>query len=586
MIKTQNKRTQEMIPTQLQNDERIIRVAFSSETPVPRDYDGEIYNEILAHNPDSIDFTRLNNNAAVLWMHDAEQHIGSVVRAWLDTDGVARADIKLTSTELANEKWQMIQDGTLSKISVGYSIDSYRFQGRDLICNWSPYEISFVSIPADDSVGVGRSLDIPEEEQSNVEETPEDSSEINSEERTEVTDESTEQVETDSAEPDETVEVTEQEISTEPTSEETRTLEINALSRTFNVPENIRDSALKTNISVSEFRERILAETLNKTEKENSQFKDEKRDMKINEMINGLVAGNTDGITFGKRGAKIKPEQIRAAVATNTTTAASMITDEVLYDSFVDILRGSSVLSKLPIQVFGGLTSNVSIPVLSDDYSWSIIAEGAAPTDQAANFGSVEFKPQIFAGSCAATKTLLLSSPQSANVISQTMTKSAAAKLETLILTDVATNAPVVTMSGTTYDYGDVVEAIYGLASNGVNMADIVAVCSPDVMAELQQVVVADNTAAKFLLENGMIANLIPAMASSRVPAGTFMIGSFDQYGIGEWEGIELDYDDTTLRSSGGVVFRIFAGIDYHILNTKAFANIKLGAATVQATKK
>jgi hypothetical protein len=53
----------------------------------------------------------------------------------------------------------MIQEGIRPKISVGYNIRDYYLDGNNLIITkWEPYEISSVSTPADNSVGVGRSL--------------------------------------------------------------------------------------------------------------------------------------------------------------------------------------------------------------------------------------------------------------------------------------------------------------------------------------------------------------------------------------------------------------------------------------------
>ena len=51
---------------ELNEEERTIEFPFSSETPVNRGLLGE---EILVHREDSIDFSRLNASAPLLWMH-------------------------------------------------------------------------------------------------------------------------------------------------------------------------------------------------------------------------------------------------------------------------------------------------------------------------------------------------------------------------------------------------------------------------------------------------------------------------------------------------------------------------------------
>ncbi|EAA8311630.1 hypothetical protein DSF51_21045, partial [Salmonella enterica subsp. enterica serovar Sarajane] len=82
----------------------------------------------------------------------------------------------------------MIQEGILSHISIGYNIYDYRMEGNNIIVtNFEIYELSFVTVPADETVGIGRALgcddqihDVLEDE---LEETHEDES-LNSTEDT------------------------------------------------------------------------------------------------------------------------------------------------------------------------------------------------------------------------------------------------------------------------------------------------------------------------------------------------------------------------------------------------------------------
>ena len=63
-------------------DERSMEFPFSSEYPVSR-YFGS---EILSHNMESANLSRLNDGAPLLYNHDPDRMIGVVERAWIDGD--------------------------------------------------------------------------------------------------------------------------------------------------------------------------------------------------------------------------------------------------------------------------------------------------------------------------------------------------------------------------------------------------------------------------------------------------------------------------------------------------------------------
>jgi HK97 family phage major capsid protein/HK97 family phage prohead protease len=143
---------------QLSEDDRTIEFPFSSEYPVAR-YFG---NEVLSHEDRSADLSRLNDGAPLLFNHDPNRVVGVVERAWIDGDkkrGYAR--VKFSRNAFAQEVLADVRDGVLRNVSFGYQIDNMeqRNDGDFVAVNWAPYEVSVVSIPADPTVGVGRSLE-------------------------------------------------------------------------------------------------------------------------------------------------------------------------------------------------------------------------------------------------------------------------------------------------------------------------------------------------------------------------------------------------------------------------------------------
>lgn len=147
-----------------QGNERKFTLSFSSEKPVSRWFG----NEILDHSPEAVDLSRLNQIGCVLFNHNRDCVIGKVTRAWVELNR-AYAEIEIDDDDFSDTIFRKIQGGTLKGVSVGYSIDVIeevkenaissdgRFKGPCTIAKrWTPFEISVVSVPADETVGIGR----------------------------------------------------------------------------------------------------------------------------------------------------------------------------------------------------------------------------------------------------------------------------------------------------------------------------------------------------------------------------------------------------------------------------------------------
>jgi HK97 family phage major capsid protein/HK97 family phage prohead protease len=140
------------------DDERSIEFPFSSEYPVAR-YFG---NEVLQHDERSVDLARLNDSAPLLFNHDPNRVIGVVERAWIDGKKKrGYVNVRFSRNAFAQEVLADVRDGVLRNVSFGYAINDMeqRGSGDFVATSWAPYEVSVVSIPADPTVGVGRSFE-------------------------------------------------------------------------------------------------------------------------------------------------------------------------------------------------------------------------------------------------------------------------------------------------------------------------------------------------------------------------------------------------------------------------------------------
>jgi HK97 family phage major capsid protein len=151
----------------LDTKNRTVQMSFSSTTPILRSREGsdgkpEPYYEILSHTPDSIADARLKSGAVPFLLdHDKARIAGKILDYSVDNDkGVATAKISRSAT--GQEFMQDAQDGIRTEVSVGYYPKELKLTGMRggvkefTVSRWEPYEISSVGVPADYSVGIGR----------------------------------------------------------------------------------------------------------------------------------------------------------------------------------------------------------------------------------------------------------------------------------------------------------------------------------------------------------------------------------------------------------------------------------------------
>lgn len=145
---------------------RTVELAFSSELEVERWFGVEI----LDHDQTSIRLDRLRDGGALLVNHDWNDQVGVVESVTVGDDRRGRAVVRFGKSERANEIFQDITDGIRKHVSVGYRVLGAKLEETrgDLdvyrVNDWEPFEISIVSVPADTTVGVGRSMENPQEE--------------------------------------------------------------------------------------------------------------------------------------------------------------------------------------------------------------------------------------------------------------------------------------------------------------------------------------------------------------------------------------------------------------------------------------
>lgn len=616
------------------NDESLeVEIAFMSEEPVQRDFgDGAIYNEILITTPESVDLSRLNTGAPLLFQHDHMRLIGTIVNARIDEDRVGRATVRFSSVGEGLTRFAQVKEGVLTKVSVGYRILEYRIDGDDLLVTRTlPTEISFVSVPADNNVGVGRSLNsnvelteeshkMDQEDNKEVElekeldtevEEVKSEDEVDSEVRAddEVEDESDEDEER-AEETDEDVEALQREVEEaerklksdvqkrelqkklnkinaerKALNDAERKAEITAIAEAFNVDAT---DALNNNTSVEKFKEEVSKRS------EKSNLNKEVKNMKKN-VIEATVRSIKDVAALDdlerseKGGFLISPSDLNLGRAdTTTVTAAGVV--ETAYDSdFIRPLLAESILGRLPIEVITGVEGRTfTIPKLTSIdslASFKFYAEGEAIEESVANFSQITLAPKKFGGAIPVTRSLLLTGPNAARWVQEAMVENLRNSLEVQMFNtiDAAATQVETAASGAISDT-DIEGAIQKLAEANIRIQDCVAIVSPAVYAKLRLTPFLSNVAgvamAQGMREVGQqyLLEEIPLMVSNFAPEDGILMGNFRFFAIANWTGAYIDVDTTTHRARDVIVYRSTHYLDTVVKHPEAFVKLTIKA--------
>ncbi|HEI9001023.1 TPA: phage major capsid protein [Citrobacter koseri] len=569
---------------------RTVELSFASETPVEREINGTLYNEILLCNPENVVLSRLNDGSPVLVEHDPLRQVGIVENARVDMDKVCRATVRFSTLGSAQTIFGMIVEGIRPKISVGYNIRDYYFEGNNLIVTrWEPYEISSVSTPADISVGIGRSLN------SNNEINLEDHQFMEEQENKEIVEEQPEAIEEEviTQEVKEVDTEAERSLSIETIVdavkeslnkdvEEKRVRELQSISGVLGIN---TEEAIKNGVSVEEFKRSLNKEiqSIDKDIKMTQKSLIEQGLRSLKGEVNEL-----DSFEKGTRGYNANMnEMVRSTANTTSTVTAAGLVKEQQSDSYIRELLARTVLGQLPVTVFGGLAGlgNFSIPVANGmTPAARFYGEDEAVEDGFESFTKITLKPKMFAAGIKITKAMLLSNAATERYVTDELLRQCADGLEKAVFAQLSTTVPVVeTEEVGVITEADVQAAIEVLGTANVDVNRCVAIVHPAMLAKLRQYAVLGNTAAVSAVAGHRyemwLCDEVKVIESTFVDQDTVLIGDFSELIFANWnDGQELDFDDTTYRSAQTIAIRSFQYLDTAIAHEESFVQIKLKA--------
>lgn len=135
----------------------VLRFSVASEEPYKRWWG----TEILGCTEEECNLARFKSGrASYLFNHGYDKYLGVIVDAFFENSRLY-VDVKFATHAMAKQVCGDIKAGFLPNTSIGYIIGDWRETSKEeyRITEWEPFEASTVTVPADATVGHGRSLD-------------------------------------------------------------------------------------------------------------------------------------------------------------------------------------------------------------------------------------------------------------------------------------------------------------------------------------------------------------------------------------------------------------------------------------------
>ena len=594
---------------------RTFEFPFSSEYPVKR-YFG---NEILSHEDGAADLSRLNDGGAVLFNHNMDKPIGVVESAYIGEDKRGYAKIRFSRSKFASEILEDVKDGILRGISFGYSINDMDETSDGMLArSWSVHELSVVTVPADPTIGFGRSLISPSQGNSITMEDKSPQQEIISAEESaspsvRTMEESTKET---AVEAEKSVEIDiKAEVQRAIDENNARTAAITSLCREFGKygAEELTDSLIKSNKSPAEAKAAILDLVKNKAEAVNTPIRS--TDMSTNEVgldqkeikrfsflraLNAL-ANPTDrqaqeAAAFEREvsdaaskkyekpanGILVPNEVLQRDLNVGTATAGgNLVPTELLAGSFIDILRKRMAVMATNPTMLTGLSGNVSIPRMTSTSTAYFVGESGAPTESQQAFDQVNMTPKTIGAFVDYSRRLLLqSSIDVETMIRDDIAKVIATKLDNAaIYGSGSSNEPlgikdttgVGTSTITTFGtFAEYIALETDVAAANADVANMYYLINASARGALKSTEKATNT-GQFVFENNEI-NGYPAIVSNQLANNDVLFGDFSQFVIGMWSGLDLTVDPYANATSGSVRIIALQDVDFAVKQPTAFS--------------
>lgn len=579
---------------------RTATLAFSSEAPVER-YWGI---EILDHSTKSMRVGRLASGGPLLMDHDTRDHVGVIESVQISADRVARAVVRFGRSARAEEVFRDVVDGIRRNVSVGYVIHEARLEGEQngvqafRVTDWEPYEISLVAVPADASVGVGRSAEpvISSLETTMNTETPaptaDNSAAIGADQ------------------------------------ERKRSTEILAIAKQYagRGLDELAGKAIQSGMSVDQFRAAAM-DKLASAPKPTAEIGMNQQELKRYSLVNALnfLANPNDARARQRAAFELECSQAAAEVrgkpsqgmlipfdilsrslqqrdlnVGTPTAGGNLVATELLSGSFIELLRNAMVIDRLGTQMLTGLVGNIAIPGQSGAATAYWVTEGNAPTESQQTLRQVPMSPKtVGAFTDISRKLLLQSSIDVEGFVQRDLATVLGLAIQAVAIQGGGSNEPTGILA--TAGIGDVAGGTNGAAPTWANIVELesdVSVANADVgsLAYLTNARVRGRLKTTYedgpgsgirVWQNGNtplngyaagVTNAVPSNLTKGTANGicsAIIFGNFADLIIGMWGGLDLMVDPYSNSTSGTVRVVALQDVDVAVRNAVSFSAMR-----------
>ena len=503
-------------------EDGLIELAVSSEVP----YERWFGIEILSHAPGAVDLSRLSgNDHPLLLNHCTDDQIGVLLDPMIGDDRVLRCKAKFSRASEAQEIAQDVADGIRQLVSVGYFIDEIQevepaepdidleeFSGwrtirtltadqfeqemrsahgenftRErtgvrsanedkptfLVTKWTPFEASIVPVPADPTVGIGRSAGVE----------PEPAPKL--------------------VAPEPPIIILEQrkmeQLKTPAEMEIERRDAIAVIAEQYKqyLGPNDAADAIRNGRSVEAFKDLIIEKIQSKhtdtsaihiglTPKEIKRYS-------LGKALTAAILGDWRDAGFEREcseatakkmgrspeGFYLPPEAFSRDFNVGTAAeAGNLVATDLRNDLFVDVLRNSLVMGQLGARVLTGLSGNIDLPRKSTASTIGSVTEIGSASETAPATAKVTLSPKRTSAYVEVSKQALIQSGIALEaMIRDDLIMSAAVNLENQTINGTGT-APQMTGIRYTSGIGTVVGGTNGAAPAWSHFVDLETACA------------------------------------------------------------------------------------------------------------
>jgi HK97 family phage major capsid protein len=627
-------RTLTLSRAQIKEDAKTIDIAFSSEEAVRRWWGIEI----LDHTPGAMRLDRANQGIPLLFNHDRDAHIGVLEECRLGDDRKARGTARFSRSALAEEKWGDVSDGILKDVSVGYAVhyvteiptkelppDLVKLAAQEKlpvyrITDWEPFECSLVTVPADPTVGVGRTVEADSEGTDGKDGG--EGNEGNELKTTPIFEEVRNMAE---VKPDIDLSQYEQDMEKQRKragdeareKERLRVQGINDIYEKFRayVPEFIRRKAVEEGMPLQDYQDIVLKRIGDGTPIDTpvaelglsrqeirrysitrailSQWKEAGVDASFERACHSEIEkrlGVASKGIFVPYDVMRQPADPKGTGQRDLTVGAAaaggyLVGTDHLGSEFIDLLRNLMLIRQLGAKVLSGLRGSVIIPRRTAGATTYWVTEGTPPTEGDNTFGQLSLSPKNVAANLDYTRNLLLqSNPSIDSLVNGDLAKGIALAVDLAAFhgtgaagqpTGIANTSGIGSVTGTSIAYAGMLEFQTDVAAANALAGNCAYVTTPAVAALLAQRARFSNTDTPLWKGNILQADDVcgfKGFSTNQIAAGNLFFGDFSQVFLAEWGVLELVVDPYTQSKSGIIQVTAFQSVDVGVRYPGAFS--------------